>query len=197
MTLLARVIGGNQMFAPVLDPFNGFFESQGGRANEHILRVHFPANAEASADVALIELHLVRMPAEHERQPVSVPVRYLGGAVHLQNVVGFVVARNGATRLHRHAAVPADFEIKRHDHLCRAKGCIDVAGFLFDDGRFGVVVLVKRAWRSGGVENDRQRLDIKFYQVRRVLSDIGIGGEKRPPPVRRHIARTLRKCRLP
>ncbi len=24
MTLLARVIGGNQVFAPVLDPFNGF-----------------------------------------------------------------------------------------------------------------------------------------------------------------------------
>ena len=58
VALLARMIGGDQMLAPVLDPFNGSFEFQGGRANKHILGIHFAAYAEAAADMALVRVHL-------------------------------------------------------------------------------------------------------------------------------------------
>ena len=171
------MIGGDQMFAPVLDPFNRSFEFQGGRANEHILGIHFAANAEAAADMALVELHLVRLAAKHERQPVAVPVRHLRGAMHFKDVVGFIVPRNGTAGFHRHAAVPADFEIKRHDHLRRAKSCINVAGLLFDHRGFGVMAFIERAKRSGGIENDRQRLDVDLDEIGRILGNIWIGSE--------------------
>ncbi len=179
VALLARMIGGNQMFAPVFDPLDRLSELQRGCADKHIFRVHFPANAEASADVALIELHLIRMPAKHERQPVSVPVRHLGGAMHLQNIIGLVVARDGAARLHRDAAVPADRKIKCDDRIGCAKGGVDVAGFLFDHRCFGIVVLVERPGLPRRIENDRQRLDVNLDQIGRVLGNIWIGSEDR------------------
>ncbi len=137
------------------------------------------------------------MPAEHERQPVPVPVRYLGGAVHLQNVVGFVVTRNGATRLHRHAAVPADREIKRDDRFGHAKGCIDVAGFFLDHRCFGIVMLVERSRLPRRIENDRQRRDVDLDQISRVLGNVWIGGENRRHRLADITYVTLRQRGLP
>jgi hypothetical protein len=37
MALLARVVGGHQMLAPVLDPFDRPSQSQGGEADKKIL----------------------------------------------------------------------------------------------------------------------------------------------------------------
>ena len=66
--LLARMIGGDQVLAPVLDPLDRRFELQRGGANQHVLRIKFAADAEAAADMALVKLHGVPRPAEHLRQ---------------------------------------------------------------------------------------------------------------------------------
>ena len=53
MALLARMIGGHQMLAPVLDPFDRPPEPQRGEADQHILGIKLAANAEAAADMPL------------------------------------------------------------------------------------------------------------------------------------------------
>ena len=52
--LLARMIGRDQVFAPVLDPFDRTTEFQRGGANQNILWINFAADAEAAADMALV-----------------------------------------------------------------------------------------------------------------------------------------------
>ena len=108
VALLARMVGGDQVFAPVFNPFDRLLEVQRRGADQHVFRVHFAADAETAADVALMELNLVGRAPEHQRETIPVPVRDFGGAVHLQNVFGFVIAGDGAARFHRHAAVAPD-----------------------------------------------------------------------------------------
>ena len=57
MLLLARMVGGDQMLAPILDPFDRAAEFQRGGADQNIFRIEFAANAEAAADMALVKLH--------------------------------------------------------------------------------------------------------------------------------------------
>src|SRR5262245_26243774 len=66
VALLARMIGGDQMLAAIFNPFYGFPELQRRSANEDVLRIHLAANAEAAADMTLVELHLVRLSTQHE-----------------------------------------------------------------------------------------------------------------------------------
>ncbi len=80
--LLARVIGGNQMFATVLDPFDGFTEFQRRRADQNVFRINFAAHAEAAADMTLEQLNGFPFPPKHLRQRIAVPVRHFRRAVH-------------------------------------------------------------------------------------------------------------------
>jgi hypothetical protein len=57
MQLLARMVGGDEVFASVLDPLDGPPHAKGGGADQHVLGINLAANAEAAADVALIELN--------------------------------------------------------------------------------------------------------------------------------------------
>ncbi len=133
VVLLARVIGRDQMLAPVLDPFDRTAEFQRGRADQHVFRINFAADAEAATDMALVELDGFGCAAKHLRQRVAIPVRHLGGAVQFQNVARSVVARDGAARFQRHAGVAADRKLKRNNGVRSAEGGIDVAiGFLQD-----------------------------------------------------------------
>ena len=60
VALLARVIGGDQMLAPVLDPFDRPLERQRRGADQHVFRIHLAADAEAAADMAFVELQPCR-----------------------------------------------------------------------------------------------------------------------------------------
>ena len=46
VALFARMIGGDQMLAPVLDPFDRSPKRQGRRADENIFGIDFAANTE-------------------------------------------------------------------------------------------------------------------------------------------------------
>ncbi len=68
MRLLARMVGGDQVLAPVLDPLYRPLEFQRRGTDQHVLRVKLAADAEAAADVALVKLHGIAWPAKHLRQ---------------------------------------------------------------------------------------------------------------------------------
>ncbi len=57
VALLARVVGRDQMLAPILDPLDRAVEPQRRDADQHVLGVELAPDAEAAADVSLIEMH--------------------------------------------------------------------------------------------------------------------------------------------
>ena len=65
--LLARVIGRDQMLAPVFDPFHRPVEFPGGDADQHVLRIKLAADAEAAADMGLVDVDRARRKLEHAR----------------------------------------------------------------------------------------------------------------------------------
>src|SRR6202020_1344201 len=105
--LLARMITGHQMLAPILDPFHRAAETKRRGADQYILRIDFAAHAKTAADMTFVQMHARRLAAEHAGQRIAVPMRHLGGAVHFENAARD--AGDGAARLQRHAAVTADF----------------------------------------------------------------------------------------
>jgi len=52
--LFAGMIGGDQMFAPILDPFHWTAQPQCAETGEHVLRIELAAHAEATAGMAFM-----------------------------------------------------------------------------------------------------------------------------------------------
>ena len=186
--LLARVIGRHQMLAPVLDPFDRPAEPHRREADEKILRVELAADAEAAAGIAFLEHHGGRAAAEHAGERVAVAVRHLRGAVQFEHVARRIVARQGAARFERHAAMPADRQVERDDRVRRGEGGIDIAVFGAHDQRLG---------RNSGREAARRRARRRAAAAaprprsrpdrRRPRRDTG-RSRTRPRPARRHSA---------
>ena len=97
--LLARMIGGDQVLAPVLDPFHRAAEPHGGDADQHVLGIELATDAEAAAHMRLVHVDRRRRQAEHAREQLAIAVRHLGGAVQLEDVARRVVAAYCTTGL--------------------------------------------------------------------------------------------------
>ena len=108
MLLLARMIGGNQMLAAILDPFDRPPQAQRRGAYQHVLRINLAADAEAAADMPFVEVNRRGRASKHPRDLVAVPVRHLGGAMQFEHVARRVVAGDGAAGFQRHAGMPPD-----------------------------------------------------------------------------------------
>ena len=65
--LLARLIGGHQMFAAVLDPFHRAAEPQRRDANQNVLGIDFATHAKTAADMAFVQMHARRLAPQHLR----------------------------------------------------------------------------------------------------------------------------------
>ena len=63
--LIARMVGREKVLAPVLDPLDRAPEAQRREARQDILGVELAANAEAAADVALVEMDALQRQTEH------------------------------------------------------------------------------------------------------------------------------------
>ena len=187
--LLARMIGGDQMLAPVLDPLDRRLEDERGGADQHVLGIDFAADAEAAADMALIKLHGVARPSQHLRQRVAVPMRHLGGAMHFQNVARLVVAGDGAARLQRHAGMAADGKLERDDGVGGAEGGVDIAIALADDAGLGGQRPVEDARRRARIHRYRQRFDVERHAARRRPRRHRHRRRRPRRPARRHSAR--------
>ena len=168
MRLLARVIGGDQVLAPILDPLHRAAEGEGGDADQQILGIELAANTEAAADVAFVKLHARRCAAQHAGDLVAVPVRHLGGAMEFQHVARAVVSRDRATGLQRNAGMAADREVEHDDSVRGTKCRVHVSVFLVHDCRLGPSTGREFTWFLIGPQQWRQ-----FFMLR-------------PPPDRRH-----------
>ncbi len=107
------MIGGGEVLAAILDPFDRPAGEARRERDEKIFRVEFAARAEASADVvfhhpdrALGQLHLLRQYAPVEEGD-------LGRAEHREAAERAVPFRQQPARLHRNRAVALDREFSR------------------------------------------------------------------------------------
>ena len=133
--LLARMIGGDQMLAPVLDPFHRPAEPHGRDADQHVLRIKLAADAEAAAHVGFVHVDRRGRKPEHAREQLAIAVRHLGGAVQFEDGARGVVAADCAARLQRHAGMAADRQFELDHHGRGAQHRVDVAVALADDRR--------------------------------------------------------------
>ena len=177
MALLPRMIGGDQMLAPVLDPLHRAAEPQRGKADQHVLGIKLAANAEAAADMALEQMHAGGIASQHAGDVVAIPVRHLGGAMKLQHVAGGVIARDRATGFERNAGMAPDREIELDHGMRLAKRGADVPVGFFHDRRFGRAAVFEFPGRRGGIEHDRQFVDRDGDEIGCVLRHIGISRE--------------------
>ena len=179
VTLLARMIGRDQVLAPVLDPFHRPPKPQRGEADQHVLGIKLATNAEPAAHMALEQMHARSAAAEHAGDAGAIPVRHLGGAIKLQHVAGGVVARDGAARLQRHAGMPPDGKIEFDDDSGVAKRRREIAIGLFHDRRLGRTAVLEFPRRCAGVEDDRQFFDRDGDEIGRVLRHVGVDRKHR------------------
>ncbi len=175
--LFARVIGRHQMLAPVLDPFDRPAEPHRREADEKILRVELAADAEAAAGIAFLEHDGSGAAAEHAGERIAVAVRHLRGAVQFDDVARRIMARQGAARFERHAAMPADRQVEP-DNRVRCGECgIDLPIFGAHDQRLCRNSGREAARRRPGVEQWRQLLGLDHDQIGGVLGEVRIGRE--------------------
>ena len=175
--LLARVVGGHHVLAPVLDPLHRAAQAEGGEADQQVLGVDLAPHAEAAADVVLVELHGRGGQVEELRQPVAVPVRALGGAVQLQHAPRRVEAGEQAAGLQHHRGMAADGEVELHHMRGRGEGGVDLAVALADHGRFGRQARRPVGGGRDGGEGGGQVLDLHHRQLGRVLGAVGVVGD--------------------
>ena len=179
VALLARMVGADEMLAAVLDPFHRAREPHRRDADQHVLGIDLAANAEAAADMGFVHMDRRRAAPEHVGEQVAVAMRHLGGAMQFEDVARGVVAADGAARLQRHAAVPADGKIELDHRLGAREHGVDVAIALADDGRLGVAAGRELAGLRIGVEQHRQLGDVDRRR-----------GPRRPPRHRDRSANT-------
>ena len=56
MNLLARMIGGDEMLAPILDPFHRPAKTHGCDADENVFRIKLAPDAEAPAHMGFVHM---------------------------------------------------------------------------------------------------------------------------------------------
>ena len=79
---VTRVIGGDQVLAPVFDPFHRASEPPCCVRDEKVFRIELAANPERAAGVAFHHLHVVDAQVEVLRQHAAVRERHLAHAEH-------------------------------------------------------------------------------------------------------------------
>src|ERR1700746_1069922 len=57
MVRLARMVGGHQMLAPILDPFDRPLQSHGGDTNKKIFGIELASDSEPAAGIAFFQHH--------------------------------------------------------------------------------------------------------------------------------------------
>src|SRR5262249_11453520 len=126
--LFAGMIGGDQMFASILDPFHRAAEPERGDTGEHVFGIKFAAPPEAAAGMAFMKMDRGAGAAEHARERITIPMRYFRRAVKFEHVAGGIVARDGTARFQRHAGVPAGFEVESHGCVSGSECSGEVTG---------------------------------------------------------------------
>ena len=169
------MIGRDQMFAPIFDPFDRTAQPQRRDADENIFGIKLAAHAEAAADVALMELDGGGIAGEPAREAVAIPMGHFRCAVKLEDAAH--LSRDRASGFQRHAAVAANREIERDDGVRRGKSLRDVAVAFVHARHFGRMAGVELARRCVRTKHDRQFVDVDGHEVSGIFGSIGVRGE--------------------
>ena len=170
---VARVVGCEQMLAPVLDPFHRPADKARRERNQKILRIEFAAHAEAAADVVLDHADGLLGQAQMLRQNAAVGERHLGGAVHGQLCRRRVPVGHKPARLHHHRSETLDLEV-----LAPRIGRGLERGFASPLTAVNVLARLVPASSNGehraaarrvAIGDDRQALDIDLDHLERIL----------------------------
>ena len=175
--LLARMVGGDEVLAAVLDPFDRPPQAQCCRTHQDVLGIKLAADAEAAADVTFVELNGGCGPSEHAGNLVPVPMRHLGRAVEFEYIADRVVAGNRTAGFQRNAGMPADRQRRADNGVSGTECRSDVAIAFVDDRGLCRPSRFELAGRVGGMQNCRQFFDVQPDELGRILGEIGIVGE--------------------
>ena len=99
--LVALLDGGEEMLAPVLDPFDRPAQHQAGGGKRHLLRIHHELGAEAAADIGRHDADLVLVESEQLHQERAHLVRELRRRPQRQPILVGVVGGERAAALDR------------------------------------------------------------------------------------------------
>jgi hypothetical protein len=83
VALFARMIGREQMLAPVLDPFHRPAQAHCCRADQNVFWIKLAANTEAATNVRFVQLNAREAASEYARKGLAILVWHLGCAMQL------------------------------------------------------------------------------------------------------------------
>ena len=109
--LLARMIDGHQLLAPVLDPLYRSPHMTGRERDEKILRIELAARPEAAADIVLHHVDRVLGETQLLGQRAAVEEQHLGGAMDGEPPARRIPLGQEAARLHRQRHMPLHPEL--------------------------------------------------------------------------------------
>ena len=177
---LARVVGRQQVLAPVFDPFHGKPEPHRGEGDQEVLGIELAANAEAPAHVVLLEVALVLGHLQEGGDGLAVQVRQLGGAVDPELAPAAVEVGHGAAGLHGVAGEAVHPELLAAGIFGFREGLVGVAdGDVVDAGQVGAGVLVDQHLvleRFAHVHHFGKHLVVDVDDVQRVLGEVAAVG---------------------
>ena len=174
MLLLARMVGGDQMLAAILDPLDRPLQAQRRRAHQNVLGIKLAADAEAAADMPLVQVNRRRGASKHAGNLIPIPMRHLGGAVKLEDIARCVISGDGAAGFDRDAGM-APGRQRRGDHgVSGAKSRVDIAVALANDRRLGRATGLELTGVICGVQNDRQFFDVQHHKFGRIFGEIRV-----------------------
>jgi len=173
------MVGGKQMLAPILDPFDRSAQLHRREADQHILRVELAAHAEAATDMDLVQMQRARAALEHAAQGIAGAVRDLGGTIEPQHVAAGIMDADSAARLHRHGGVPSDLEIELDHRMGRGKRAFDIAEAVSQHRGLSRPSRLEFAGSIGRREQRRQCLDFDRDEIGGILGDVAILREHR------------------
>src|SRR5207244_2606485 len=108
--LVARMRGGEEVLAAVLDPAHGPPELAGEEGDQEVLGVDVALDAEAAADVGRHAAHARFRKAQNARGLAPHPMHDLGRGPDDHRICTRIMYANDASAFHRHAAVAVVIE---------------------------------------------------------------------------------------
>ena len=183
--LVAFHVRCEEVFAPVLDPFDGTAQFLRDQRDQGFFDVVNRLRAEPAAHIGRDHAHLVGFPAQHVDDILLHQERRLRRRPDGQHVLQFVVLGDHTAVLDGKPAAPVDPVFLAMGHMRVGERSRDIA---IADGIFGPFVIGRRRVtqrrialeRGFAIGRPRQDIEIDLHQRRRVLGVVaGIRDNKR------------------
>ena len=177
--LVTFLYRGDEVFAPVLNPFQWSAEQHAGRGDRDFFRIQNELGAEAAADVGRDDANAIFIEAEHLHDEEARFVRKLRRGPHREHVEVVVVVRQHAAAFDRVRTAAVLLERQTQTTRRRFDCRVGVAIIRDELGEYVTLSIDMRLGRSVGhrlaaVGGRRQVLDIDVDQGGRVFRNIAV-----------------------